>query len=141
MRGLEPTRTAEAPSLRFVPTLTMYEEGKVYFEIGVANEAGSEQPPINDVNIRAVVTNEAGKIRSQITIVDLGAIPAEESLHPLLYEAVYDPGRCVMSLTGENIPSLSVTFEIREQDGIRKLAASPEFIDPHTEFTISDPDL
>lgn len=87
------------------------------------------------------MTNEAGKIRNQMTIVDLGAVPVGESVHLLLYEAVYDPERYVMSLTGEDIPSLSVTFKIREQDGIRKLAAPPEFIDPHTEFTISDPDL
>lgn len=32
--GLEPTPITEAPALRFTPTLTMCEEGKVHFEIG-----------------------------------------------------------------------------------------------------------
>ncbi len=138
---LEATPTEQIPNLRFVPMLTMYEEGKVHFEIGIVNEANQAFSGAEDVNIRAIVTNEEGKIRNQMTILDLGPIPAQDSAYPLLYEAVYDPGKYVMSLTGENIPSLSLAFEIREEDGIRKLVAHPDYIDPHTGFTISDPDL
>jgi len=36
---LEPSPTEQTPELRFVPMLTMYEEGKVHFEIGVVNDA------------------------------------------------------------------------------------------------------
>ncbi|MDY6866755.1 MAG: hypothetical protein SVT56_02455, partial [Chloroflexota bacterium] len=79
--------------------------------------------------------------RNQMTILDLGPILAQDSAYPLLYDAVYDPGTYVMSLTGKDIPSLSLTFEIRDENDIRKLAAPPEFIDPHTGFTISDSDL
>lgn len=98
-------------------------------------------PGKKEVNIRAVVTNEEGKIRNQMTILDLGDIPAQDSAYPLLYDAVYEPGTYVMSLTGEGIPSLALKFEIRKQHRVRKLAAPPEFIDPHTGFTIDDPNL
>ena len=129
------------PDLGFVPQITMFEEGKVHFELGIANEANRDQPMIEDVNIQATVTDEAGKIRNQMRIVDIGPIMANQSEFPLTYEAVYDEGRYVVSLTGEVIPSLKFTFEIREEDGVRRLAASPEFINPHTEFTIDDLEL
>ena len=136
-----PSPTPAEPSLRFVPQLSMFEEGKVHFELGIANESAQDQPVIKDTNIRAVVTDEAGKIRNQMTIIDRPAVPGNETVFPLTYEAVYDPGRYVLSLTGETIPSLSFSFEIREVDDLRKLAAPYDYINPHTEFTITDPDF
>jgi hypothetical protein len=46
-----------------------------------------------------------------------------------------------MSITGESIPSHFLSFEIREEGGILKLVANPEYIDPHTNYIITDPDL
>jgi len=46
-----------------------------------------------------------------------------------------------MSITGEGMPPLSVPFEIREIEGLIKLAAPPGYIDPHTEFTLTEPNL
>ena len=138
---MTPSPTAEMAEITFDPKLTMFEAGKVHFELGIANASGPDQPMVEDVNIRAVVTNEAGVIRNQMTIVDLPSIPSGESKFPLTYEAMYDEGQYVMSITGEGIPSLSFPFEIREEGGLLKLAAHPNFIDPHTGFTIDDPDL
>jgi len=138
---VEGTPEAPEPELSFTPKLTMFEEGKVHFELGIANEAERDQPMIEDVNIQATITDEAGKIRNQLRIVDIGPISQGESEFPLTYEAVYDPGRYVVSLTGEVLPSMTFPIEIREEDGIRKLAAPPEVIDPHTEFTIDAPEL
>jgi hypothetical protein len=59
----------------------------------------------------------------------------------LLYEAVYKPGTHEMSLMGERIPSLSLTFELREKDGICKLIAPLESNEPHTGFTFNDSHL
>lgn len=117
----------------------MYEEGKLQFELGIANDASEEQPMIEDAYLQATFTDNAGKIRNQFEIVDIGPIPGNQSKFPLTLEAVYDPGSYVVSLTGEGLPSLSFPFEIREEDGIRKLVAPPEFINPHTEFTIDAP--
>jgi hypothetical protein len=130
-----------APELRFTPRITMFEEGKVQFELGIVNQADRDQPMVEDVNIQATITDEDGKIRNQMRMVDVGPIQAGGTVFPLTYEAVYDPGRYVVSLTGEVLPSLSFPFEIREEDGIRKLAAPPEFIHPHTEFTLDAPEL
>lgn len=138
---LQPSPTAQTPALKFSPKLTMHEEGKVHFELGVMNEANQEQPSIKDINIRVVITNEDGMIRNQMAIVDLGPIPENTVVYPMNYDAFYNSGNYMMTLTGENIPSLSLPFEIREDDGIRKLAASYQYIDPHTGFTITDPDL
>lgn len=132
----EASPTETESELRFVPHVTMFEEGKVHFELGIANEASHDQPLLEDVNIQATITDEAGKIRNQMGIVDIGPISADASEFPLTYEAVYDPGKYVVSLTGEVLPSLNFPIEIREKDGVRKLAAPPEFINPHTEFTI-----
>ena len=136
-----PSEQTAAPQLQFVPKLTMYESGVVHFEVGVMNESGQEFAGLEDVNIRVVVTDVDGEIRNQMRIIDLGRIQANEEVYPLTYEAEYDPGRYVASLTGEGIPSLSVPFEIRVIGGLRKLAAPPDFIDPGTEFTLIDPDL
>lgn len=136
-----PSTTPEMAELAFEPKLTMFESGKVHFELGIANTSGPDQPMVDDVNIRAVVTNQEGVIRNQMTIVDLPPIPSGEAKSPLTYEAMYDEGQYVMSITGEGIPSLSFPFEIREEDGLLKLAAHPEYIDPHTGFTIDEPDL
>jgi hypothetical protein len=138
---MTPTPTDEMAEIAFEPKLTMFESGRVSFKLGIANTSGPDQPMVDDVNIRAVVTNEEGGIRNQMTIVDLPSIPAGETKSPLTYEAVYEPGQYVMSITGEGIPSLSFSFEVREEDGILKLAAHPQFIDPHTGFTIDDSDL
>ncbi len=137
----ETTPTEVEPELSFVAQMSMFEEGKLHFELGVANEANRDQPMIEDVNIQATITDEAGKIRNQMRIVDIGPIAAGDAEFPLTYEAVYDPGRYVVSLTGEVLPSTTFPLEIREEDGIRKLAAPPEVINPHTEFTIDAPEL
>lgn len=138
---MTPSPTAEMAELAFEPKLTMYESGRVVFKLGIANTAGPDQPMVDDVNIRAVVTNEEGIIRNQMSIVDLPSIPTGEVKSPLTYEATYDPGQYVMSITGEGIPSLSFPFEVREVDGLVKLAAHSQYIDPHTGFTIDDSDL
>lgn len=136
--GAETSPTLEMPALQFEPKITMFEEGKVHFELGIANQANSEQPTIEDASVRVVVTDRAGKIRNQMTIFHLGPIPANETVFPADYEAVYDPGRYTISLTGEDIPSLSFEFTIRENNDVRTLVAPAEFIDPFTEFTSSD---
>jgi len=138
---MTPTPTNQMVELAFEPRLTMFESGKVQFDLGIANPSGSNQPMVDDVNIQAVVTNQEGNIRNQMTIVDLPSIPAGEAKYPLTYEAIYDPGQYEMSITGEGIPTLTFSFEIREEDGILKLAAHPLYIDPHTGFTIDDLDL
>ena len=138
---MQPSPTVQEPALQFAPKLTMHEEGKVHFELGVINEASQEQPTIKDANIRAVVTNQDGMIRNQMSIVDLGPIPEDTAVYPMTYDAFYDPGQYMMTLTAENIPTLSIPFEIREEDGDIKLAAPHEYIDPHTGFTITDPDF
>ena len=138
---MTPSPKAEVAELAFAPKLTMFESGKVHFELGIENTSGPDQPMVDDVNIRAVVTNEEGVIRNQMTIVDLPSIPAGEAKFPLTYEAMYEEGQYVMSITGEGIPSLSFPFEIRKEDGLLKLAAHPKYIDPHTGFTIDDSDL
>jgi hypothetical protein len=132
---------ATDPELKFVLKMTMFEEGRVHFELGVANETNREQPMIEDANIQATITDKAGKIRNQTRIVDIGPILGDQFEVPLTYESVYDPGKYVVSLTGEGLPSLNFPFEILEEDGVRKLAAPPEFIEPHTGFTIDAPDL
>ena len=135
--GTETTPTQEVPALQFNPKITMFEEGKVYFELGIANEANREQPMIEDANVRVVVTDQAGKIRNQMTVYDLGPIPANETVYPAVSESVYDPGQYTISLTGEDIPSLSFDFTIQEDDDVRLLVAPAEFIDPFTDFTSS----
>ncbi|MFW5714264.1 MAG: hypothetical protein ACOCYU_06290 [Brevefilum sp.] len=137
----EATPEVLEPELRFVPRITMFEEGKVHFELGLTNEASRDQPMVEAVNIQVTVTDGAGKIRNQMKIVDVGPIAANQAEFPLTYEAVYDPGKYVVSMTGEVLPSLTFPFEIREEDGVRRLAAPPEFINPHTEFTIDSPEL
>ena len=88
-----------------------------------------------------IITGEEGKIRNQMRIVDVSPIRENETEFLLTFKAVYGPSRYVVSLTGEVLPSLSFPFEIREEDGIRKLAAALEFIQPHTEFTLDASDL
>ena len=138
---MTPSPTPQPPELSFSPRMTMFEEGKITFELGVNNDGNTPSSEIDDVNIRAVITDEQGKIRNQMTIVDLGAIPAGGRTAPLVYEAVYDEGSYVMSLTGEDLTSLTIPFEIREEDDIRMLAAPAEYINPHTEFTIDSHNL
>ena len=139
--NLGPTETADVAELAFEPKLTMYESGTMHFTLGIANQGEAEQPMVRDVNIRAVVTNAQGKIRNQMTIVDLSPIAAGETSLPLTYEAVYEPGQYVLSISGEGIYSLSLNFEIREVDDVLKLAAHPRYIDPHTGFTVDEPGL
>ena len=134
------TTTEIAPLLNFAPKMTMFEEGKVQFEFGIANNSNRQRDAIEDANIRLIVTNKEGKIRNQMTIVDIQAIEADETIIPLIYEAVYDIGAYNLSMTGQGIESLSVEFEIRDIGGVRKLAASGRYIDPFTEFTVSIPD-
>lgn len=138
---MTPPKTAEMAELAFESKLMMFEPGEFQFQLGIANLSGRDQPMVEDVNINAVVTNEEGAIRNRFIIVDLPAIPAGEAKFPLTYEATYDPGQYVMSITGESIPSHSFSFEIREENGILKLVANPEYIDPHTNYIITDPDL
>lgn len=138
---VQPLPTAEETSLRFEPRITMFEEGKVHFELGIANQRNSDQAAIDNADIRMVVTNQTGKIRNELTIVPLGPIPANETVIPINYDGVYEPGRYVASLTSKVIPTLNLTFEIREENDIRILVAPVEFIDPYTEFTETVPDL
>lgn len=136
----EPSKVID-PDLRFAPRITMFEKGKVQFELGISNEPGGDQPRIDDGNIQVTITEEKGKIRNQMQVVDVGLIQENHTEFSLTFEAAYDPGRYVVSLTGEVLPSLSFPFEIREEDGIRKLAAAPKSIQPHTEFTLDASDL
>ncbi|HEY9121811.1 MAG TPA: hypothetical protein VIM80_02335 [Brevefilum sp.] len=136
-----PEPGVETSAFMFEPKLTMYEPGKVVFKLGITNTSNADQTKGEDADIAAVVTNEDGEIRNQMTIVDRPEISAGETVFPLTYEAIYDPGSYTLSITGESVPPLSVSFEIREIDGELKLAAHPGFIDPHTGFTIDDLDL
>lgn len=138
---VQPSPTVEAPSLRFEPRITMFEEGKVHFEMGIANQRNSDQAAIDNADIRMVVTNQAGKIRNEMTIVHLGSISGNETITPLEYDGVYEPGRYVASLTSKVVPTLNLNFEIREENDVRILVAPVEFVDPHTEFTETGPDL
>jgi hypothetical protein len=135
-----PTTTEIAPILNFAPKMTMFEEGKVQFELGIVNLSNRTREAIKDANIRMIVTNQEGKIRNQMTIVEIQAIEADETITPLIYEAVYDVGAYTLSMTGQGIESLSVDFEIRDIGGVRKLAAPGRYVDPFTEFTVSIPD-
>lgn len=60
-----------------------------------------------------IVTNKEGKIRNQMTIVEIQEIDTDEVIYPLVYEAVYETGGYTLSMTGNGIESLSVDFEIR----------------------------
>lgn len=136
-----PEPGVETSVFMFEPKLTMYEPGKVVFKLGITNTSNADQNKGEDADIRAVVTDKVGEIRNQMTIVDRPEISAGETVFPLTYEAIYDPGSYKMSITGEGVQPLTVSFEIREIDGELKLAANPGFIDPHTGFTIDDLDL
>jgi hypothetical protein len=139
--GWTPATPSEQPDLSFEPKLSMFESGKVQFTLGIANETEQDSDTIAEGNIRAIITDESGEIRNQMTIVDVPAIPGEDTVYPLIYEAVYDPGKYMMSLSGKGITSTALNFEIREVEGVIKLAAQPGYIDPNTEFTLIDPDL
>lgn len=136
--NVSPSTTEELPSLAFEPRMTMFEAGKVHFELGVHNRANRSQPALDDVNIRAVITDQDGDVRNQLSIIDLGPIEADKTVYPLTYEAVYTKGIYEMTLTAEGIPTRVINFEIREEEGVSMLAAAPDMIDPHTEFTIDD---
>ncbi len=135
-----PTATETIPLLNFAPKMTMFEEGKVQFELGIVNTSNRTHNAIEEANIRMIVTNKEGKIRNQMTIVEIQEIEVDETIYPLVYEAVYETGSYTLSMTGNGIESLSIDFEIRDIGGIRKLAAPSRFIDPFTEFTVSIPD-
>ena len=135
------SQNTQAPELRFVPKITMYEAGVVHFELGISNESDQEFSGMSDINLRIVVTDADGKIRNQMQILDLGRIPAKEVVYPLSYDAEYDFGQYKASLSGEGIPSLSVPFEIGLNDGLKMLAAPSEFINPFTDFTTAATDL
>ena len=130
----EPTETS--PALNFSPKISMFEEGKVQIELGISNTSNRVSPAIEDANIRMIVTNKEGKIRNQMTIVEIQEIDADEVIYPLVYEAVYEMGAYTLSMTGNGIESLSIDIEIRKIGGIRKLAAPSRYIEPFTEFTI-----
>lgn len=136
-----PEPGVETSAFEFEPKLTMHEPGKVVFKLGITNTSNADQTKGEDADIRAVVTDEDGEIRNQMTIVDRPEISAGETVFPLTYEAIYDMGSYTMSITGEGVQPLSVSFEIREIDGTLNLAAHPGYIDPHTGFTIDDSDL
>ena len=130
------TPTTTTPVLNFSPKMTMFEEGKIQIELGVVNISNRRSPAIKNANLRLIVTNEEGKIRNQMTIVEIQEIDADEAVYPLVYEAVYETGAYTLSMTGNGIESLSIDFEIRDIGGVRKLAAPSRFIDPFTEFTV-----
>jgi hypothetical protein len=138
---LEPaaTPTEELPALVFSPKITMYEAGKIHLEIGIANQSGKEQVMIEDISIRAVITDEAGQLQNQLDLVDLGPIQANETAIPLIFEGLYIEGNYVISLTGKDIASFSLPFEIVVRGGLDRLSAPSEYIDPATEFTIEAP--
>ncbi len=138
---LDSVNETEVPALRFDPKLTMYDAGVVTFNVGVANESGVDAPPLNQADIDVVVTDEAGEVRNQMYLADLTSIPAGESVHPLIYEASYKSGFYTMSITGETLPDLTLNFRIEAVDGVPKLVAHPDWIDPYTAFTVTDPDL
>ena len=130
------TSTPTTPMLNFSPKISMFEEGKVQIELGITNISNRRHPAIEDANIRMIVTNKKGKIRNQMTILEIQAIDADEAIYPLIYEAVYETGAYTLSMTGKGIESLSIDIEIRDIGGVRKLAAPSRYIDPFTEFTI-----
>lgn len=134
-------RPEAAPDLRFEPRLTMLSEGMVTFKIAVSNHSETASPEMPDADIIAVITDSEGSVRNQMRLVDLAPLPGGETIAPLTYEAEFTPGEYTLRLSGEGIPVLELSFRIVEADGVRKLAAHPEWIDPHTEFVISDPDL
>jgi len=133
------TPTEELPALVFSPKITMYEAGKIHLEIGIANQADREQPLVENISIRAVITNDAGQLQDQVDLIDLGPIQANETAIPLIFEGLYTEGNYVISLTGNDIPSLSLPFEIVARGGLNRLSAPSEYIDPATEFTIEAP--
>lgn len=65
-----PELGAETLALEFEPKLTMYEAGKVVFKLGIRNTSPIDQAMGEGADIAAVVTDEEGKIRNQMTIVD-----------------------------------------------------------------------
>ncbi|MDF1519126.1 MAG: hypothetical protein RQ728_06410 [Brevefilum sp.] len=136
-----PEPGVETSAFKFEPKLTMYEPGKVVFKLGITNTSNSDQTKGEDADICGVVTDEDGEIRNQMTIVERPKISSGETVFPLTYEAIYDPGSYTMSISGEGVPPLSVSFEIRDIEGLLKLAVHPGYIDPHTGFTIDVPDL
>lgn len=75
---------------------------------------------VEGANILAVITDEDGQIRNQMTIVDRPKISSGETVFPLTYDAIYDPGSYTISISGEGVPPLSVPFEIREIEGFLK---------------------
>lgn len=117
---MTPSPTDEIAELTFEPKLTMFESGKVHFELGIANTSGKEQAMVEGANILAVITDEDGQIRNQMTIVDRPKISSGETVFPLTYDAIYDPGSYTISISGEGVPPLSVPFEIREIEGFLK---------------------
>jgi hypothetical protein len=137
----QPEGSTDSAELRFDPKLTMFEAGVVTFRVGAVNEADVDAAPLEQADIEVVVTDAEGEIRNQMYLVGLPAIPAGESVHPLEYEASYEPGVYTVSFEGEGLPDLTLTFRIEEESGMRKLAAHPDWIDPYTEFVITDPDL
>ena len=138
---MTPEPGAETSALKFEPKLTMYEAGKVVFKLGIRNTSSFDKAMGEGADIHAVVTDEDGQIRNQMTIVDRPKISSGETAFPLTYEAIYDPGSYTMSISGEGVPAFSVPFEIRKIEGLLKLAAPPGYIDPHTEFTLTEPNL
>jgi hypothetical protein len=136
-----PEPGAETLALEFEPKLTMYEAGKVVFKLGIRNTSPIDQAMGEGADIAAVVTDEEGEIRNQMTIVDRPKISAGETIYPFTSEASCDPGSYTMSITEEGVAPLSVPFEIREIDGKLKLAAPPGLIDPHIDFPVTEPDL
>lgn len=132
------SQTPNPIALRFAPKLSMFEEGTVHFEVGVANDSQEDFTGMKEANVQVVVTSESGEIRNQMWIGELSTIPGREAVYPLIYEAVYEIGLYVATFSGEDIPTLSVPFEIRDENGTIMLAASPEFIDPYTEFTLTE---
>ena len=139
--NLIPTPAQEEPSLGFLPRMKMDEAGQMQVKLGIQNRANREQPALMDVNIRVGISDQGGTIRNELLVVDLGPIEPDETVFPLTYEGKYDEGTYRMTLSAEVIPTMYVNFAIREQEGTLILAAPPEVIDPHTEFTVDDPEL
>lgn len=136
--SLNETNSAQ---LKFAPKLTMYEAGVVHFEVGVMNESTGKFAGKKDVNIQVIVTDDNGKVRNQMQIHDLPTIAANDGIILVTNDAEYETGQYTATLTGEGIPSLELPFEIRGEAGQISLAAPPDFIDPHTDFTSIDPGL
>ncbi len=130
-----------ASGLRLVPRLSMFNEGEVHFEFGVLNESESRVSRMEDANIEITVADQWGEMRNQMWIDELPALAPGESIYPLTIDAVFAPGEYEVRVTGKDIPDLTFWFEIIEQDDGVVLAAHPDWIEPYTEFTISDPEL